>query len=137
MLDIKGLAEMYVVDAKKLGHDAHRILRAVMTALEPLEAEELAARIAKEAKELTFDSAEDQLGHSMSEFWESDDVDELEATLKVRFPRHHKTIDNIIEWAGDASNEREDMGKDGDDREFQRVWDKTMNALKKLPWEKK
>lgn len=134
MLDLKGLAEMYVVDARKQGHDAHKILRAVMTALEPLEAEELAARIAKEAKELTLDSVEDQLGHSIAEFWESDDVDELEATLKVRFPKHHKAIDKIINLAGDASNEREDSGKYGPSKEYEDLYDKVMKALKKLPW---
>lgn len=134
MLDLKGLAEMYVVDASKQGHDAHKILRAVMTALEPLEAEELAARIAKEARELTFDSAEDQITHAMAEFWESEDVDELEQVLKVRFPRHHKTIDKLIEKAGDASNEREEMGKNGPSREWEKLFNGVIEKLKKLPW---
>lgn len=134
MLELKQLAETYVADARKQGHDAHKILRAVMTALEPVEAEELAARIAKDAKELTFDMAEDQLTHSMAEFWESEDVDELEATLKVRFPRHHKTIEKIIEWAGDVSNEREDMGRNGPTAEYERGFNKVVSALKRLPW---
>lgn len=134
MLELKGLAEMYVADARKQGHDAHRILRAVMTALEPLEAEELAANIAKQAKELTHEAAEDMLTHSIAEFWESEDVDELQEVLKVRFPKHHKAIDKIINLAGDASNEREDMGKYGPTKEYEDLYDKVVRALRKLPW---
>jgi hypothetical protein len=134
MLELKGLAEMYVIDANDQGHTSDEIMHALMQALIPLREKERIAATAKAAKELTLESVEDQLGHAMSEYWDSEDVDELQDAMEVRFPKHKKKIASIFELAGDVSNEREDMGRYGPSKDYERGWSKVMDRLQKLPW---
>lgn len=135
MLDLIGLAEMFVHDASKQGHTSTQIAKALEGALLPLREKEKEAGHQQAAKDWDFKSVEDALTEAMAEFWGmSYNMDDLQLELKLRFPRHHKSIDNIFEWAGDVSNEREEMGKHGPSAEYERGFSKVINALKRLPW---
>lgn len=131
MLDLRRLAQTFVIDATDQGHSVAVIESAVEEFLAPLRAKEERSHLEKRAQQLTFDPVKRALVTAMSDFWEGDDVDELQAMLKIRFPKHHKTIDKLIELAGEASFV---VDKDGPVKEYEYFYDRTIKALKKLPW---
>jgi len=100
-------------------------------AMKPLRAHHERKASVRLAEELTFFQAKGDLDHAMGVYWDSPKMDRLFEALRLRFPRHAKTIKNIDDWAGDASNEREE---DLDSDEYVRLACKALNALKRLPW---
>ena len=87
-------------------------------------------------KNLTCKEVREFLDKAMGEWWHEDEVQRLFARLKDRFPRHHKTLDRIEEWAGDNSNERSDIEthSGGSEEVYSKCWDKVMRAVERLPW---
>jgi hypothetical protein len=72
----------------------------------------------------------------MSEWWDEDTVFRFEMRLQDRFPRHWKTIFNIITFAGEAANAHsctEDNRYPNEER-FEHRYDKVMRMIKRLPW---
>lgn len=86
---------------------------------------------------LTYKGVRDALDKAMGENWEEKEMQHLLARLKSRFPRHHKTLDRIMEWAGDNSNERSDIEthSGGNEEAYDKCWKKVMRAVERLPWE--
>ncbi len=135
MLNLPQLADTFVIAASHRGHTSDQIRKAFEVALQPMREKEKAAGHKQAAKEWTRDQVVDAFSESMAEFWGlSFNMEDLQLELKLRFPKHHKTIDNIFEWAADASNEREDTRTDGPSREYERGYDKVIRTIKRLPW---
>ena len=76
----------------------------------------------------------DKLDLAMGIIWDDDEVRALFYRLQDRFPRHHKTLARIEDWAGDNSNVR---CEDGYTSEFTHAWDKVMRAVDRLPWDRR
>jgi len=133
--DLKKIAEVFVMFASREGYSVAAIEAAVEASLVTLRNKEEKEYLQEYASNLTYEPAEDLLTHAMAEVWESDDVDQLTEALKIKFPKHHKSIVKLIDIAGDCSNEREDM-RNGPSKEFEELYDEAINKLKKLPWKK-
>jgi hypothetical protein len=79
-----------------------------------------------------------QLDEAMGVCWDERVVQDLFQRLRDRFPRHHKSLARIEEWVGDNSNERSDIEthSGGSEDKYSHAWNKVMNAVDRLPWDR-
>ena len=132
-MQLRALLESTIAYAMSKGWQAADVEATFDALMKPMRQAEKKAEIERFSRELTFSQAEDALCHAMGEFWEPDVMLSFFEALKLRFPRHHKTIANIDDWAGDASNERaEGCGTS----EYERLSYAALRALRRLPWPK-
>lgn len=132
-MQLRALLESTIAYAMAKGWKAAEVESTFDALMKPMREAEKKAEVERLSRELTLSQAEDALDRAMGEFWEPNVMLPFFEALRLRFPRHHKTIANIDDWAGDASNEREeDLASD----EYVRLACKAINALKRLPWPK-
>jgi len=82
----------------------------------------------------------DVLSNSMAEVWLDDQVEKMKNTLLQHFPKKKKTIEKVIDLAGDVSNVRDEMrhiNEDSNDyndyeKEYEREFGKVLKSIDKI-----
>ena len=132
-MQLRALVESLVAYAMSKGWKASEVEATFDSLMEPMRRREKEAKLARMAEELTLSHAEDVLIRAMGEYWDSPKMDDFFGALKLRFPTRLKTLASIDDWAGEASNERSECG---DSSDYEKLADKALNALRRLPWPK-
>lgn len=69
---------------------------------------------------------------SVTEWWYHDVVDDLEKRLLEKFPSHGEIIEQIVDDAGDASNEMQE--KNPQQARIDALWASVTENVLRLPW---
>jgi len=130
---LQALLESVIAYAMTKNWKVAEVEAAFSALMEPMRRREANDRVEHLYRTLTPEQAENMLIHAMAERWKDNVMSTFFAALKLRFPTRCKTIDNIDDWAGAASNE---ASEHGGTEEYEKLADKALKALCRLPWPK-
>ncbi len=131
-MQLRALVESLVAYASAKGWSVREVESTFDSLMEPMRKREAQRELEAYAERLTYIDAYEALTYAMTDYWDQEKMDRLFAALALRFPKRAKTIENIDQWAGDASNENHE--KRPDEAYVARMYNKALNALKRLPW---
>lgn len=86
----------------------------------------------KEEQTLTARYVKDEFDTAIGDFWDEDHMYALVERLRVEFPTWRNTLDLIESWAGIASNENVESGKNGPTGLSDDLHTKVMHAIDRM-----
>lgn len=132
-IELNAQAAAFVHAMYVAGNTSSAIAAAVNTVLAPIVEEEREDDVVVYARKMTVVTAQNVISDAMSNFWDDDEMEMLNDGLCMRFPKHAKAIQRIIDWAGDVSQQRDDEPS----TRYERGFDKVNAAVARLPWKKR